>query len=408
MISVVTPVYSKSKPYLRDAYNSLLEQTFKDFEWVIVLNNGGTVPDDIAEHELIVKLRHKYFSPKVWEDKSVAIFCGQTSEEFSPLSVEKGIGGSEEAVINLSKELVGLGWKVIVYNNCGDNEGEYDGVQYLNWIKLNMRDDFNVFVAWRNNIFNMPIKAKHKIVWLHDMPFKNQFGKENVGTFDKVVVLSQYHKSLLPKDVPEEKIIISTNGISPEHFKGIEGIERKPHRVIYASSYNRGLEQLLEMWGDVRKEIPDAELYICYGWSVYDKFVKEGHLKDEGFKKKMVKLMMQDGVYEHGRLGHYELIKEYVKSGVYAYPCRYAGEINCIALTKAIACGCAIVTNDRFVLKERNPLAVKDKDFKAELIKTLKSNLYGVEKKDYIKNNSWEIVARDWDKRILQNVAGME
>ena len=48
MISITTPVYHKSVPFLDDTYNSLLEQTHKDWEWVIVLNNGGSVPEHIA------------------------------------------------------------------------------------------------------------------------------------------------------------------------------------------------------------------------------------------------------------------------------------------------------------------------------------------------------------------------
>lgn len=49
MISIITPVYYKSIPYLQDTYNSLLEQTYQDWEWVTVLNNRGLIPDDIAK-----------------------------------------------------------------------------------------------------------------------------------------------------------------------------------------------------------------------------------------------------------------------------------------------------------------------------------------------------------------------
>ena len=360
------------------------------------------VPDDINEHEIIIKLRHKYFPARTWGEKEVCIFCGQTSEEFSPKSIKTGIGGSEEAIICLTRELAKLGWKITVYNNCGDNEGVYDGVTYLNWIKFNIADIFNVFVAWRNNIFDLGINAKSKIVWMHDIPQHEVFRGELVRFFDKVVMLSEYHKSLLPKDVPDDKIYISTNGIVPEDFVGLNSAERNPHRVIYASSYNRGLEQLLEMWGDIRKEVPDAELHIMYGWTVYDLFVKEGYFKDGGFKKKMVKLMMQDGIKEYGRIGHKELLKEYAKSGIFAYPCTYTGEINCIALTKAVACGCIAVTNDFAVLKERNPyFAVIDDKFKDKLIDVLKNQTTIIDTENYIKENSWETVAKDWSERIL-------
>lgn len=42
--SVITPVYHKSIPYLEDTYASLLEQSEADWEWIVVLNNGGKLP----------------------------------------------------------------------------------------------------------------------------------------------------------------------------------------------------------------------------------------------------------------------------------------------------------------------------------------------------------------------------
>ncbi len=47
-ISVITPVHAKSSRFLDDAYGSLLKQSFADWQWVIVPNNGGKVPDHIA------------------------------------------------------------------------------------------------------------------------------------------------------------------------------------------------------------------------------------------------------------------------------------------------------------------------------------------------------------------------
>lgn len=47
MISVLTPVHKKSAPYLSEAYRSLQEQTYRDFEWVIVPNGGATIPQEL-------------------------------------------------------------------------------------------------------------------------------------------------------------------------------------------------------------------------------------------------------------------------------------------------------------------------------------------------------------------------
>jgi glycosyltransferase involved in cell wall biosynthesis len=49
MISIITPVYHKSLPYLTETYDSLLNQTYQDWEWVTVLNNGGSIPENIAK-----------------------------------------------------------------------------------------------------------------------------------------------------------------------------------------------------------------------------------------------------------------------------------------------------------------------------------------------------------------------
>ena len=356
------------------------------------------LPKELEENEVIIKLKQHYSEAKKWSENSVCIFALTSLLDWSPKSVSGGIGGSEEAVICLSKELVKLGLDVTVFNNCGLQAGVYDGVEYKEVLHLNPKDEFNILISWRVNIFENELTAKKKIVWLHDLPYLD-LSESRLKNIDKIVVLSQYHKSKLSNNVPEDKVFVSSNGINPEDFNGINEI-REPHRIIYASSYNRGLEQLLEMWSDIRKEVPDSSLHIYYGWDVYDAFVKDGQVKDEGFKKKMVKLMLQEGVYEHGRLGHKELLAEYAKAGVFAYPCTYEGEINCIALTKAIASGCKVVTNDFAVMAERSPCSVPNESFKDKLIKLLT----GEEQPDldnYIQENSWETIARDWKEKLF-------
>lgn len=356
------------------------------------------VPKELEENEVIIKLRQSLYPPKVWLDKSIVFFCGTTTEAWSPKSTAKGIGGSEEAVICLAREFKKLGYEVVVYNTCGEDAGEYDGVIYKNLIEFNPKDEFNIIISWRLNLFKHEIKAKRKIVWIHDLPH-NIDGTEN---YDYLVVLSQYHKTLLPDLAQDNRVYISTNGLVPEDFEGLEGILRNPKRIIYASSYNRGLEQLLLMWSDIKKEVPDAELHIFYGWQVYDSYVKKDLIKDDGFKERMLKLFKQDGVYEHGRIGHKELLKEYAKSGIFAYPTNYKGEINCIALSKAIGCGCIPITNDKYVLGERNPLAVPDEKFKLTLIKALKGEIkFEIDTQKYIQDNSWKAVALSWQKDIL-------
>jgi len=368
-----------------------------------IVNLLKAVPKELDEHEVIIKLKHKYMPAKDWDKDSIVFFCGNTPEPWFPKSIEQGIGGSEEAVIYLSQEFAKLGYKPVVYCNCGEMEGNYNGVEFVNWYKFNIKDKFNILVSWRTNIFALGAKAKKSIIWLHDLPQPELLQEDLIKQVDYIVVLSQYHKSLLPKWIKESKIYVSFNGIVPEHFKGLNKIERKPYRCIYASSYDRVLEDLLLIWGDVKKAVPEAELHIYYGWNTFDKYVAMGY-RDSSFKNNMLRLMQQEGVYEHGRVGHRQLLEEYAKSKVFAYPTNFSGEIQCIALTKGIACGCIPVTNNKYVLGERNPMAVSNDKFKETLIKALKGGVkFDIDIAKYIEKNSWGKVAYLWDRDMLKS-----
>ena len=362
------------------------------------------LPDRLKEVETLYALKNQYRVPRTYSDKSVVIFCGQSPEPWSPKMVETGIGGSEEAVINISKSFTKLGKEVTVFCNCVGLEGNYEGVEYKHYTDFNPRDNHNILIGWRNNIFQFNMNAKKKIVWLHDLPINIDLSPDGVKSFDKIVVLSEYHKKTLLGKVPDEKIYVSTNGINSDDFVDLVS-NKKPHRIIYASSYNRGLETILKQWPDIRKEIPDAELHIYYGWEVFDQFVNQGLIQEDGWKSRMVELMRQDGVKEHGRIGHKELLKEYCKAAIFAYPCTYAGEINCIAFTKAVACGCYPVTNDYAVMEERNKFGLVAKDeesFKEYLIDALKKSHNDPIDRDYIQENSWDTVAKDWCERLFK------
>lgn len=112
---------------------------------------------------------------------------------------------------------------------------------------------------------------------------------------------------------------------------------RNKHWAIYTSSYDRGLEHLLEMWGDIRKAVPDAELHIFYGWKLFVKFYHDNPAS-MAWKARMDKMMEQDGVFNHGRVSQVEMKKWIKRCGVWAYPTHF-GEINCISAMKAQAWG---------------------------------------------------------------------
>lgn len=404
-------IEKNEKLFLEGYENSLFTEHFawlakyyedKDKDKIQMLLES--VPKTVESNELIIGLKRLYNPPTVWGDKSVVIFCGAVAEQWSPKSMEKGIGGSEEAVIRISEQLHKLGYEVTVYNDCGEDEGNYGGIEYKSFTRFNPKDKFNIFISWRMNICDA-VDAKNKVFWIHDMPNPVDLTESKCRQTDHIIVLSQYHKSLLPETVPQEKVFVSTNGIVPEDFSVTEGIEREPYRMIYASSYDRGLETILNRWKEIKTAIPQAELHIFYGWNTYDFYLDKGMIKDGGaWKNHMNELMKQEGITDHGRVGHKELLKEYAKSSYFVYPGEYAGEINCIAFTKAVGCGCFPVTNDFSVLPERNTMGViaPTSSFVPSLITVVRDRRSStVDRASYIKENSWEMVAKDWSDNVF-------
>lgn len=379
-----------------------------------------SIPDSILEEPEMTAIKHNFITPKKWKEGSVVFYCGRAWEEWGPKSVESGIGGSEEAVIHMARELVKLGHEVTVFNSCGEQEGVHDGVNYSNYFKFNRNDEFDTLITWRNSALKYGLKAHRKILWIHDVPSYILNDYDERAFTDMAIVLSEYHKSLLIDKMPEEKIFVSTNGVNLSDFIFDEKIERNPKRMIYASSYERGLEELLGMWADIRKEVPDAELHVYYGWNTYDKMFAEGAC-DGKLKKIVDPLLNQEGVIHHGRVGHKELAKEYAKAGIWVYPSKFP-EISCIAAMKAQVAGCVPMCTDFAALKETVkagiivPGNISDAtvafEWKQSLIELLKDPAAQEEVREAVLKNrgrfAWSAVARQWSEDLFPQMSKRE
>lgn len=126
--------------------------------------------------------------------------------------------------------------------------------------------------------------------------------------------------------------------------------QHKPDRLIYASSYDRGLEHLLNMWSEIKRQLPEVELHVFYGWNLFDAIMHNNPERQE-WKKRMNEKMKQDGIFHHGRVSHKELVENFKVSGVWAYPTHF-GEISCQVAMMAQANGCVPVVMDYAALQE--------------------------------------------------------
>lgn len=188
---------------------------------------------------------------------------------------------------------------------------------------------------------------------------------------------------------------------------------RNPHRMISTSSYDRGLEHTLKMWPDIRKEVPDAELVICYGWNLFLKMLS-GNPASMSWRDKMIELMKQPGITELGRISHGALEVELQKAAIFVYPCHF-GEISCISAMKAQIYGAVPVCTDYAALAETVQYGIRvegdiyepevKEKFKDELISLLKDEArqesIRPEMMAWARDKfGWDNVAKQWDEEF--------
>ena len=367
------------------------------------------LPDTLHEDYRIQEMRMLLVPPTNWKEKSIAIFCGTSLEPWAYPSIFQGIGGSEEAVINISQQLSKLGYAVTVYNRCGDMKGEYEGVNYLPYYYFNPKDNFDTLIVWRNqNAFLQKLKAKRKFLWLHDIAWPEQYNEKIYKNVDKILFLSKWHRDNLP-DCPEEKVFITNNGINPDDFKKLP--KKRPNSLIWASSYDRGLLPFIKnILPLIKEKIPEVTLDVAYGWQNIEKELELIPSLKNLYTELSPILDNTPGITHHGRLSHLDLAKLMGSSMVYPYATEF-GETNNITSQKMQAAGVYVLTTptsgatpERLRLGTVVPVydiytseASQEKFAKAVIAWLTPSDVQKVG----INYFSWETTAKQWDKNLL-------
>lgn len=370
----------------------------------------STVPNELRDDPRLLQMA---FSESIeWPDDSIVYYCGTSLEPWDGNSIKNGgIGGSETAVIELSKRWAAAGKQVTVFNRCDAPAGGIviDGVIYRNFWEFNKADIFNTLVIWRHTaLLDHDIKAKQVLIDMHDTVTDGIFTDHRMAKIDKVLVKSEYHKSLYPS-VPESKFEVIGNGIDLKRFKNLPK-EKEEMRFIYTSCASRGLENLLKAWPEIKEKYPSAELHTFYGWNTFEAAHKNNPVKME-WVANMKEMMGQDGITNHGRVDQKTLAEEMAKSTFWVYPTEFP-EIHCITALEMQAANVYPITTGFAALAETQQAGVKiDGDPKTEVWKEKLMNEidFALDNKDvieaenekgqkYLKDCQWDNVAEAWLK----------
>lgn len=287
----------------------------------------------------------------------VAIVCDEYGQTWWPgwgpsSLVASGLGGSEEAVVFLGRELARLGLVVHVFlEKPPDSDvGEDIEAKNLSWWPLSRLDpeEYDVFVAWRYHISTGLAKSTARggktYVWLQDVPPVTSWTPSFVeDRLSGIFVLSHFHGRTLP-DFARAKARVTPNGIDPNQL--VDDARNDPLTFVYGSAPNRGLYDLLRIWPQIRGELgPSATLVVYYGFS--KSFEKWGATTIPHYSKwreEVMRLLHQDGVVYRGMVDHATLAAGYAEAGFLLYPTVYP-ETGCVTLMKAMAMGAIPITS---------------------------------------------------------------
>lgn len=382
------------------------------------------LPTEQRSHPGICQLYNANFTKEQSTGKDVVIYCGFTVHEWNPeLFMKKGFGGSEEAVVNLSKHYAKRGFNVEVYANVGPMRVEHEGVMWKPFWEFNPNNKADFMILWRSpKMCDYDLNADKIFIDLHDVINPGEFTKDRLKKIDKVFVKTEFHKSLFP-NIPKDKFVVIPNGQNIDDFKELE---KDPMLIINTSSPDRSMEAATEIFSRVKEQVPEAKFYWAYGWDVFDA-ANAGDNEKKEWKNKLDKQMKEAGVFQLGKIPQHEVAELYEKAAIYLYPTEFA-EIDCISVKKAQLAGCKVIATDFGALDEsiqhgvkihskktgknwckpyQFSFGVEDEEqkeaFVSETVKALKEGVIDMSAaREFGKSFAWDIIGDRWINHLTK------
>ena len=186
----------------------------------------------------------------------------------------------------------------------------------------------------------------------------------SLDSFDAVWALTRsvYRFERYRVSAYEPLVKVLPNWIDASQFKPASAAGKKDLRsqwglpegscvVLWLSRLvpKKGAHAILESWSKIRREIPNAFLWIVGG----------GERSYEGYLKNIVKnLGITDSVRLQGEVAPERTVCCYQAADLYVFPTLFSGEGFPLALLEAMGCGLACIASDHINLQESYPEGV--------------------------------------------------
>jgi len=219
---------------------------------------------------------------------------------------KQGLGGSESAVILMSRELAQIGFDVTVFNNCNIDHaqaGVYNNVTYRPLTELANDHYFDVVISSRtvipftrpedypklNDYRSQPFQnmdlynrilatAKMRILWMHDTFCLGDNLIEELALDNRITnifTLSDFHLTYVANcnhgrrrnfEVLKNKFFITRNGVRIYNTE-VDIKAKDKNLFVYNASVTKGMIPLVKLiWPHIKNHIPEARLKVIGGY----------------------------------------------------------------------------------------------------------------------------------------------
>lgn len=347
---------------------------------------------------------------------------GDTWGEIGPETINRGLGGRETAAVRLSENWARMGHEVHVFCPRQTSKTFEYGSGTATFMTTDMAlpmlttFQYDAVLSWESpELFQVPNVRENCKAMLCGMQVAHfsTNDDEAIQAPDCWVALSPWHAKFMDSQAPGQmrNVSVMPNCVNIDLFdvRNPTKMLNAPIEFLYASSPDRGLIHLLESWTDIREEFPESYLHIAYGIEKFVSDARFAHGEVGEMAINIEKLIDQDGIIYHGRIGQDELAKLHMKCDALLYPCDPMSptETGCITVIEACASGNIPVITDADCLEEEfsdvavvvplpwDPIryvrtvrsTLNDRDLVADL---------RVRGRQFAETRRWDVVAMDW------------
>jgi len=262
------------------------------------------------------------------------------------------MGGSEISAVHLGEKLLERGHDVTYFlQRCESFDNENLHVRRHDQI---FDEQLEYFICVRPHpVLQGDFGDVKKILWsgdAFDQPSMDLFYDEKiVNSMDAFIFKSKWQEGkILEKyyKIKEEKVHILYNCYKPEFF-GVDGISPNPKRFIHASTWYRGLKNFIDIWPEILKKIPDAEIHVFSKTALYSEYSN-----DKGYYDIAEELVELPGIILREPVPQRIMAQEMKKAWLMLYPNTGFVETSCAVALQSIVSGTPVIATKRAGLIE--------------------------------------------------------